>query len=144
MAEVCDDLGIPAGRGRQKALGAMFGVTPKAARKWLVGDGYPELEMAVRISERAGVNLNWLLQGAGPKRGDKVETKALVLGETVQALGAAQGAEVLDFIRFKLSGAHAARLLASERVTRYMKMLDAFKADIQRRRNGSDDPQEPR
>lgn len=126
MNEICDDLGIPAEHGRQAALGRRFGVTPKAARKWLMGDGYPELELAIAIAEAAGVNINWLLQGAGPKRGDRIETKALVLNEAIEALPDEGRQQVLNFMGFTFQQADG--IFTGERLARYMKMLDAFKA----------------
>jgi hypothetical protein len=126
LAELCADLGIPAGHGQQAALGRMFNVTPKAARKWLVGDGYPEMETALKICDRAGVNINWLLQGVGPKRGDKVETKALVLSEAIESLPIDERQQALNFLGYTLEHSSSV-VFTKERLTRYMRMLDAFK-----------------
>lgn len=127
LSEVCVELGIPPGHGQQAALGRMFGVTPKAARKWLVGEGYPEMEMALRICERAGVNINWLLQGVGPKRGDKVDTKALVLSEAIEALPPEERQQALNFLGYTLEHSHS-QVFTGERLARYMRMLDSFKS----------------
>lgn len=66
MSIVCDLLQIPpAGKNRQEALGTMFGVTQKAARKWLVGDGYPDTAKGVQIAMQAKVSFDWLMTGRG-------------------------------------------------------------------------------
>lgn len=104
----------------------MFGVTPKAARKWLIGEGYPETETVLRIAEKAGVNVNWLLQGVGPKRGDKVDTKALVITEALEALPPEDRQQVLNFMGYTFEHAHST-VFTGERLARYMRMLDSFK-----------------
>jgi transcriptional regulator with XRE-family HTH domain len=133
MHEVCDDLQIPAGHGRQSSLGRMFGVTAKAARKWLEGEGYPEMDLAIRIADRAKVNINWLLQGVGPKSSVSDDQQAIALAETVESLPANDSQQVLDFIRYKMERADGP--LAGERLTRYMKMLDSFASDMARKRD---------
>jgi hypothetical protein len=125
MAEVCADLGIEPGHGQQAALGRLFGVTPKAARKWLMGEGFPEMAMALRICEKADVNVNWLLQGVGPKRGDKVAVRAMVLDEVITELPDTSRQSVLDFVGYTLEKSDG--VFVGERLVRYMKMLDSFK-----------------
>lgn len=133
MHELCDDLQIPRGRGRQTALAALVGLNPNAARKWLLGDGYPNIDVAVSLCDRAGVNMNWLLQGTLPKKVDKkTDTKALILDEALHTLAPDDAQQVFDFIGYKLEKAD--RLIVGERLTRYMKMLDAFKDDMQLRK----------
>jgi transcriptional regulator with XRE-family HTH domain len=124
MNEIADDMEVPAGRGRQAALAAEFKVTPKAARKWLLGLGYPEMGMAVRIADWADVNLTWLLQGAGPKRGNRVDTKVLVLDEALRSLPTDERRETLNFIRYKLEKAR--EHFTKEKFTRYSDMLESF------------------
>jgi transcriptional regulator with XRE-family HTH domain len=130
MNELCDDLGIPAGRGRQTELAKLVGLNPNAARKWLHGDGYPNLDVAVALCDRAGVHVNWLLQGTLPKRIDsKTDTKALILDEALHTLEPNDAQQVFDFISFKIEKSSAP--IVGERLSRYMKMLDAFRADMQ-------------
>jgi hypothetical protein len=133
LHELCDDMGLPRERGRQTALGKLFHVTPNAARKWLLGEGMPELSLAVDIANWAGVNINWLLQGAGPKRGEAVDDKAIALQATIERLPSSDGQQVLDFLRYRID--RNDDLFVGERMARYMSMLDAFKADLERRRN---------
>jgi transcriptional regulator with XRE-family HTH domain len=125
MNEICADLGIPTGRGRQAQLGRMFGVTPKAARKWLLGEGFPELTQALEIADRAGVNINWLLQGIGPKRSDVIDTKALVASEALEALPDMPRHAVLQFMGFTLK--ENADHLFAEQLTRYLRALDTYR-----------------
>jgi transcriptional regulator with XRE-family HTH domain len=132
ISELCDDMGLPRERGRQTQLAKLFGVSPNAARKWLLGEGMPELTTAVEIADWGGVTINWLLQGLGPKRGLHVDTKALVLQESIESLPSEDGQGVLDFIRYKIERADGP--VVGERLARYMSMIDAFKVDLQRKR----------
>ncbi|MCD0492315.1 hypothetical protein LQD23_08395 [Chromobacterium violaceum] len=64
---VCDLLGIPpAGKNRQAELGNRFGVSQKAARKWLVGEGFPDTAISIRMAIEARVSYDWLMTGRGP------------------------------------------------------------------------------
>ncbi|MEN7429184.1 hypothetical protein VA599_00415 [Chromobacterium sp. TRC.1.1.SA] len=63
---VCDRLGIPpAGRNRQELLGKRYGVSQKAARKWLVGAGFPETAISIKMATDARVSYTWLMTGSG-------------------------------------------------------------------------------
>ena len=108
------------------ALAKRFGVTPGAARKWLLGIGMPELDMAVQIAQAAHVNVLWLLQGAGPKRGEAFDTEPGELLDAVQQLPDDDGQQVFDFIRYKIERADG--WFASEKLAHYMVMLDRFAA----------------
>jgi len=120
--EVCDDLQIPRGHGRQTALGKLFGVTPKGARKWLVGAGYPDMAMAVRIANAARVNVNWLLQGLGPKRGEHYDLRTVTITEGIEELPSEDRKQVFEFIRYKFDKADG--WFAEEKLARYMTVLD--------------------
>jgi len=64
--KVCDILGIPpAGKNRQAELGKLFGVTQKAARKWLVGEGFPDTAICIQMAVKSGVSFDWLMTGRG-------------------------------------------------------------------------------
>ncbi|WP_052262805.1 hypothetical protein [Chromobacterium violaceum] len=63
---VCDRLGIPpAGKNRQDILGKRYGVSQKAARKWLVGEGFPDTAISIRMAVDAKVSFDWLMTGRG-------------------------------------------------------------------------------
>lgn len=126
LHDVCDDLGLVSGRGRQTALANHFGLTPNAARKWLLGIGMPELDKAIEIANAARVNVLWLLQGAGPKRGEAFDTAPGELLEAVQHLPANEGQQVFDFIRYKIERADG--WYAADKLANYMLMLDKFTA----------------
>jgi transcriptional regulator with XRE-family HTH domain len=123
MHEVCDDLGLPE-HGRQTKLAALLKVSQQAVGKWLSGETYPEMPRALALADRAGVNVAWLLQGVGPKRGTKVDTKVLELGEALSEMPGDERQMVLDFIEYRIS---KSQLFTGERLSRYMTMLDAFK-----------------
>jgi hypothetical protein len=131
MNEICDDMQITAGHGRQTALAANFKVTAKAARKWLLGLGYPEMSMAVRLANWAGVNLTWLLQGAGSKHGDKVDFKAIVIAEAIKSLPREMGLDLMDNLRAKLE--RVGKIRPEESGNRYVTMLDGYEQEIGRK-----------
>lgn len=83
MGIVCDLLNIPpAGKNRQETLGKMFGVTQKAARKWLVGEGYPDTAKGVQIATQANISFDWLMTGRGRM---EIDQTASPIKETVYA-----------------------------------------------------------
>jgi transcriptional regulator with XRE-family HTH domain len=125
LNEVCSDMGLPAERGRQTELAKLFKLTPNAVRKWLLGEGLPELEVAISIAKWSGVNLESLLTGRGTKKlGELVDTKALVLGEAIHELPEDDRQQALDFVRYKIERSTA--VLGAEKFGRYMVMLEAF------------------
>lgn len=133
LHEICDDMGLPKERGRQTKLAAVFSLNPNATRKWLHGVGMPELDMAVRLSSWAQVNVNWLLQGVGPKRGEKFDLKAAVIDEAIKSLPQDQGLDLIDNLRAKLE--RFGKLTAEEPLARYNVMLDAYEKEISRKLN---------
>lgn len=126
LNEVCTDMGLPE-HGRQSQLARLLGVTQGATRKWLTGVGYPDMEKIVQICEWSGTNVNWLVMGVGPKRTGLIDTKTIVLGEAIEAMPADERQQVLDFLAYKFE--RSAEFFASDRLARYMKMIDAFKRD---------------
>lgn len=56
----------PKGKGRQVQLGKLFGVSQKAANKWLEGISLPDTMRIATIAEKLKVNVEWLTYGAGP------------------------------------------------------------------------------
>lgn len=117
---------LPAQRGRATALAAKFSVTPNAAKKWLDGIGMPELSKAIEIADEANVSVTWLLQGAGPKKAMPRTPLAQVVGQAIEILGPADGAEVADFVRFKL-GRATPSIEAREPIAEYLAALDSLR-----------------
>lgn len=69
LNEICDDMKIPPkGQNRQASFAKLFNVSQKGARKWLEGEGFPALERCIAIAKWAGVAVEWLVTGRGPKR----------------------------------------------------------------------------
>lgn len=124
LVELCNSAQLPA-RGRQTRLSEIFGVTPKAARKWVNGLGLPELEIIIAIARWGNVNMEWLLTGRGPKRGNLVDTKDLMLGEMMRSLPSVTRHEVADFLGYKIE--RGVPTLAEEQRAKYLKMIDHFK-----------------
>lgn len=119
--EVCDDLKLPI-HGRQTALAKRMDLTPNAVRKWLLGEGMPEMATAVRLAQMANVSVLWLLQGVLPKRPGHVEIRGLVLMEALQDLPAEGRAEVLRYLRFKVIETFGG---SSPRTERYLRAIDS-------------------
>lgn len=123
LNELCADAGIGS-RGRQTALAKLFQVTPNAARKWLLGLGLPELDVAIRLAKWGDVNVEWLLTGRGPKTGDKVPTRALVVDEIMRRGDAAERRELVNFHRYRIE--HSETPLAEEEKARYLAALQSY------------------
>jgi transcriptional regulator with XRE-family HTH domain len=126
LAEVCEDMQLPL-RGRQTQLAKMLHVSQQAVRKWLDGEAFPEMDKVLAIADWAEVNVNWLLQGAGPKYDKTLPTRALVIDEVMRFGTPEDRRELINFIRYKLS--QAAIPLAAERLKRYEKALETYVED---------------
>lgn len=57
-----EDLNIPE-RGRAALLAQKFGVTPKAAGKWVNGETFPEFGKLIDIAEWLNKDVEWLMTG---------------------------------------------------------------------------------
>ena len=66
MHQICNDKKLPL-HGRQTELARLFGVSQKGARKWLEAEAFPRWEHVIKITEWAGVTVEWLMSGRGPK-----------------------------------------------------------------------------
>jgi transcriptional regulator with XRE-family HTH domain len=132
MLDLCNDMKLPT-RGRQSRLAVRFKVSQQAAKKWLDGKGYPTIETVVEIADWADVNVNWLLQGVGPKHGNRIDAKALVIDEAVRSLPPEIGIDLIDNLRAKLE--RVGKLQAQEPSSRYLTMLDAYENELKRPRH---------
>jgi transcriptional regulator with XRE-family HTH domain len=124
LNELCGEAGLPAERGRQTRLAKLFEVTPNAARKWLLGLGLPELEVAIRIAKWADVNVEWLLTGRGAKSGDKVPTRALVVDEVLRSGTPAERRELVKYVEYRLDNSEVP--IAAEAKARYKAALESY------------------
>jgi transcriptional regulator with XRE-family HTH domain len=127
--ELCDELGIEPGRGRQTALGKRFGVTPKGVRKWLLGIAYPEMPLAVAMCQAAGVNVLWLLQGSGPKHGDQIDPRLLHVAQALESMPKQQRDAVLDFMKYQVT--QTGQWFAAEALRHFVDDIDALRAGTQ-------------
>ena len=67
LNDALDRIDFPAkGKGRQLALAKALGVTQKGARKWLEGEGMPEISRISLLAKFANVPFEWLATGRGP------------------------------------------------------------------------------
>ncbi len=53
----------PKHKGRQSYVGELFGVSQRAAGKWLEGEGMPSMDRLTGIAASLGVSAEWLLTG---------------------------------------------------------------------------------
>lgn len=132
LKELCTDMKLPA-RGRQTQLAAKFKVSQQAARKWLEADAWPGMETIIALADWADVNVNWLLQGAGPKRGNRIDAKALILDEALRSLPTESGTDLIDSLRAKLI--RVGKLSVNEPSARYATMLAAYEQDLARKKH---------
>ena len=57
----------PALPARNEDLGKLFGVSGPMISYWRQGDKLPSMDTAIKIANRCGVCVEWLLTGNGPK-----------------------------------------------------------------------------
>lgn len=102
LNQLLDEIGVsPKGRGRQIAVGKMFGKNQKSARRWLEGEGFPELALAIRMATLFNVSLEWLLTGRGEKR--LMEPTSALLAELLDCwyrLPETAQSEIVTFARY--------------------------------------------
>jgi phage repressor protein C with HTH and peptisase S24 domain len=68
LNQALDAAGVPPKtQGRQTAVGKMFGVTQKGARKWLEAEAIPETKRLPQIAAKLAVSVEWLLTGRPPR-----------------------------------------------------------------------------
>ena len=67
LADALTDKGV-ARHGAGRVLSDRFGVSSKAANKWLNGESLPRPEALGALSDFLGVRREWLQYGVGPKR----------------------------------------------------------------------------
>lgn len=74
LNELLDARNFPAkGKGRQVELGKRYSLTQKAVRKWVEGEGLPEIVRLIQISRDFGCNFEWLATGNGPRDSENAE-----------------------------------------------------------------------
>ncbi len=123
LQELCTEKEVPV-RGRQRQLATLFGVVPNAARKWLVGEGLPNLDQVIAIAKWGQVNVEWLLSGRGPRRGNLVPMDAVVLDEMFRSMPTAERRESIAMLKYELT--KASRYIAAEAAARYEAALDHY------------------
>lgn len=131
MKELCEENNMPE-RGRQTLLGKQFGLTANAARKWLRAEGMPELPMAVRIANWAGISVLWLLQGTEPKRPPRAMS-AFILNEALQDLPPDDARAAVHYIGYTVQQAFSGK---PSKLARYMRALKALESQINNNQAG--------
>ena len=70
---------------------------------WLNGEKLPSMDTAIKISEKFGVRVEWLITGKGSIRIDEIKQPSSPLLDKFNQLCQEQQKEVTEFINFKLS-----------------------------------------
>lgn len=112
-----------AGFDDYRELGAMFGVTAQAVRKWRDGDAIPTSEHAPIVAEKLGVRRAWLLDGELPMR-----PRVVNVGEKGTSYAADELSISKDEFRFLSdyrSLPHAMRVALDQ-------LIDAMKRELKR------------
>lgn len=69
LNELCDEHQPPLPRrGRDSALGKIFGAGQRGAYKWLHAQAMPTKDKCVKIAEHFGCSYDWLMTGRPPKK----------------------------------------------------------------------------
>lgn len=84
LNQMLDDLDIPK-RGRLVLLAKRYGVTHPSARKWLVGEGYPDIVKLIDLAKWGKTTVDWLLTGRGLRHLEFAESSETV-NKTLQLL----------------------------------------------------------
>jgi len=108
-------------------------ISPQGMHKWSKGGAITPENLRV-LSEFFGVREGWLLFGEGPEQAESS------LNELVGALPDDSAQQVLDFIRYKIERADS--LVASERLSHYLAMIDDIKKDMAERKKVDNEKKE--
>jgi len=100
-------------------------ITPQAMHKWVATDGGITPENLKIVAGFFGVTRGWLLFGEGPGPDQKPD-----LTELLRALPENHPQQIIDFIEYKFE--RAENLIASDRLSDYMKMLESIRTDLKR------------
>lgn len=125
LEEACSEKRMPL-RGRQSAIARKLQVTQQAVRKWRAGEAYPDMSRAIELANWLEVNVVWLLQGTGPKRGERIDDSLRLVAEAIEHLPTDERARVLRFLSFEL--AQHPGWFANEATARYSAAIDALAA----------------
>lgn len=118
LNNLLDERGIPGKfEGRQVAVGKLFGVSQKGARKWLEGEGLPTLEKCIEIASWAGVHTEWLVSGRGPKEVSEEPPERLL-----EELPTDVKQDTFNFLEFTLQ-----KRLSGEQLARYLRWIDRIR-----------------
>lgn len=117
------------------AIAAKTGVriSPQGMNKWVTRSGGITMENAKAVAEYFSVSPSWLLFGEGKP------STSITLEDVISQLPDDNPQQTIDFIEYKLQ--RSEHLIASDKIARYMDMIDRFRKDIEQRRKGSGDSQ---
>jgi phage repressor protein C with HTH and peptisase S24 domain len=104
--------------GSNKSVAKIAGVTSETVRRWRAGDRIP-LEAAARLAHAAGVNMDWLATGEGPR--DRASHRPASPGLAGQPAAFGEGGDFVAVARYDVrlsagAGAAAGRLKVVDRI----------------------------
>lgn len=98
LNQALDLYGVPPkGKGRQVTVGKMFGVSQKAANKWLEAISLPDTMRIATIAEKLKVNVEWLTYGTGPINSEPLPGAANSNWKRVPLISREEAAEFKNF-----------------------------------------------
>ena len=86
------------------------------------------MQMCVRLAKWAGVQLEWLLTGRGPKYESSMASDRLWVLEALDDMDIERAQATLDFYGYQLQ--NSSKIIASEKTARYLSMIDTIKKDM--------------
>lgn len=136
LAEVCSDKGVKE-HGRQRHIAGLLKISQPAVGKWFNGESFPDLDNMVQLAEWGEVSLDWLMTGRGAKKRAPNLDKHFWILEALEDMGDARTQATLDFYGYQIQ--NSAGVIASDKIARYMTMIDEFKRDMDQKKKGKDD-----
>lgn len=102
-------------------------ISPQAMHKWVKQSNGITIDNARLVAEFFEVSPAWLLFGEG-------EAKPPPINRIVENLPADNQQQTLDFIEYQISKSEG--MIASEKLTDYMAMIQRIREDMEQRRKG--------
>lgn len=79
-----DEIGIPPmNHGRQTEVAKLFNVSQGSARKWVLGESYPEITKLSDMCRKLGVTMKWLVSGSGDMKDENQSANEMYIDETL-------------------------------------------------------------
>lgn len=116
LSVALDEIGMPPmNHGRQTEVSKLFNVSQGAARKWLFGESYPEIDKLPDICRKLNVTMKWLVSGSGDMHDENSDNGEAQIDESLLA-------EVIDTIEAVVRKTGTHHLSPSQKAVMIRKM----------------------